>query len=211
MAPPGATLIPHPPIVWEQIRVHDIWILLVLGAAAELVFRLIVLQSKRKPSELIKREDYYYKLEHDVKKKQALGPSAFVETSKLERQLLALDKELQEVYSQRKSKTGQLEKYCLKYGRNVVAFIVFLVYYGVPLVTFSGGGQELLELDSKIPATFHKAVLFPLSIVGFGFKLSKWGMAEEVKATSIGALVVLWAGQVTMGQIMDGVDSLLLS
>ena len=209
--PPGATLIPHPPIAWEQIRVHDIWILLALGAAMELVFRLIVLQSKRKPIELIQREDYYYKLEHDVKKKQALGPSAFVETSKLERQLLAIDKELQQAYSARKAKTDKLEKLLLKYGRNFVALVVFILYYGVPLITFSGGGQELLELDSKIPATFHKAVLFPLSVIGFGFKVSKWGMAEEVKATSIGALVVLWAGQVTMGQIMDGIDSLLLA
>lgn len=201
----------HPPIVWEQIRVHDIWLLLALGAVMELVFRLVILQTKVKPSSLIKKEDYYYKLEFDVKKKQAMGPSAFVETSKLERQLLALDKELQQMYSERKASTDQIEKYLLKYGRNLVALVVFLLYYGVPVVSFSGGGQELLDLDTKIPAVFHKAVLFPLSIIGFGFKISKWGMAEHVKATSIGALVVLWAGQVTMSQIMDGVDSMMLS
>ena len=83
----------------------------------------------------------------------------------------------------------------------------------MPIVSFSGGtsGEDLVQLDDKIPATFHKAVLFPLSMVGFGFKLSKWGMDEESVATSIGALVVMWAGSGFVGQIFDGAEHLLLS
>ena len=50
-----------------------------------------------------------------------------------------------------------------------------------------------------------------MSYVGFGFKLSKWGMAEEIVGTSLGALVVLWSGAGFVGQIFDGAEHLLLS
>ena len=56
-----------------------------------------------------------------------------------------------------------------------------------------------------------KKILFPISFVGFGFKLSKWGMTEESVATSLGALVVMWSGSGFVGQVFDGVEHLLLS
>lgn len=212
MSPPGATLIPHPPVVWEQIRAFDMIFLLALGALSELLFRLCVLFVKRKPTSLRRKEDYFFKLQFDTKEKQKLGPAAFVETSKLERQLLALDKELKQMYQDRQATREKVEKILLKYGRNAMAFLIFIVYYGVPIISFSGGDMGGLDqLDDKIPATFHKAVMFPLSFVGFGYKLSKWGMDEESVATSLGALVVLWAGSGFVGQICDGAEHLLLS
>lgn len=60
-------------------------------------------------------------------------------------------------------------------------------------------------------AALVKKVLFPISFVGFGFKVSKWGMTEESVATSLGALVVMWSGSGFVGQIFDGVEHLLLS
>ena len=160
MAPLGATLIPHPPLIWEQIRAFDLFFLLTLGALSELVVRMCVLLVKRKPASLRKKEDYFFKLQFDTKKKQQQGPAAFVETSKLERQLLALDKELKQLYQDRQAAREKAENILLKYGRNVVAFCVFILYYGVPIVSFSGGasGEDIVQLDGSIPAIFHKAV-----------------------------------------------------
>ena len=77
----GATLIPHPPLIWEQIRAYDMLFLLALGAASELLFRFCVLLVKRKPARLKRKEDYFFKLQYDTQKKQAQGPAFFVETS----------------------------------------------------------------------------------------------------------------------------------
>lgn len=169
--------------------------------------------AKRKSSSLIKKEDQFFKLQYETHKKRQLGPSAFVETSKLERQLLSLDKELQQIYQDRQVSKAKMEKILLKYGRNIVALLVFMFYYGVPIVTFSGGHTDgdILSLDEKISSSFYKAILFPLSVIGLGFKISRWGMEEEIKGTSIGGLVVMWTGQVTMGQIMDGIEAMVLS
>lgn len=61
--------------------------------------------------------------------------------------------------------------------------------------------------DFESAGGFLKRILFPLSFVGVGFKMSKWGMVHDVVDSSIGALVVLWSAQVTAGKLMDALDA----
>jgi hypothetical protein len=58
--------------------------------------------------------------------------------------------------------------------------------------------------------SFLQALLFPVSYVGIGAKVSKWGIDSEVATSSIGALVVMWSAQVTTGKLMDAVDAYFL-
>lgn len=96
------TFLPHAPIVLSQIRVNDIWLLLAVGAVFEISCRLVMLAVKIKPAWLVQKEAELQRLNTVTAAKRKLGPQAFVETSKLERQVLALEKELAGIYDGRK-------------------------------------------------------------------------------------------------------------
>jgi hypothetical protein len=92
-----------------------------------------------------------------------------------------------------------------------LAFLIFFLYYGVPIVSMQASPFDFgfatgdTFVDSGM---FLKRFLFPITYVGMGVKLSRWGMSSpEEAACSIGALAVMWSAQVTMGQIMDAVDA----
>jgi hypothetical protein len=95
-------LFPHPPVLLSQIRVHDIWFLLAIGGLWELICRSILLIIKHKPFRLLVREQELFRLQQKTADKRKLGPPAFVETSKLERQVLAIEKELAGIQEGRK-------------------------------------------------------------------------------------------------------------
>jgi hypothetical protein len=97
------TFLPHPPIVLSSIRVNDIWFLLAAGAVWEIGCRLFLLSVKIKPAWLVQKELELQQLNTVTSAKRKLGPQAFVETSKLERQVLALEKELATIYEGRKT------------------------------------------------------------------------------------------------------------
>jgi hypothetical protein len=194
-------MIPHPPVVWEQVRAVDVLFLLLFGALSELSLRGVVLSVKRKPASLRRKEDQFFKLEYDTNVLRNKGPTAFVETSKSERQLLALDKELQQLYQNRSEQRAVMEKYCMRYIRTALSVVVFLVYYGVAVVHFSG-----VEADKSIEVP----MFFPLSVAEVGFRMiSKWGL-EEGAASGLGALVVMWAGSGFVAQVMEAVEHLVL-
>lgn len=95
--------VPHPAVVFSKIRVNDIWFLLAIGAVYELGCRLYVLfLVKMKPNALLKKEHDLKQLTIRTNNARKLGPSAFVETSKLERQVLSFEKELNSIYEHRK-------------------------------------------------------------------------------------------------------------
>jgi hypothetical protein len=94
--------LPHAPIVLSLIRVNDIWFLLATGAVWEIFARVFVLMTKIKPDWLVQKEEELRTLNRQTAAKRKLGPQAFVETSKLERQVLALEKELATVQEGRK-------------------------------------------------------------------------------------------------------------
>jgi len=62
----------------------------------------MVLRVRIKPNWLIEKEAALAVLQAETNAKRKLGPSAFVETSKLERQVLAQEKELEKIYEDRK-------------------------------------------------------------------------------------------------------------
>jgi hypothetical protein len=94
--------IPHPPVVLSEIRVNDIWLLLAIGALWEFVCRMTLLLVKRKPQSLRTKELILQDLQSETEAMRCLGASTFVETSKLERQVLAKELELTKIYETRK-------------------------------------------------------------------------------------------------------------
>lgn len=101
-------LIPHPSLSLSQIRVNDIWLLLAIGAGWELFCRTILVLVRRKSPSVVSKEVELRRLQAQVTEKRKLGPSTFVETSKLERQVLVLEKELGKVYAARKKYVEQV-------------------------------------------------------------------------------------------------------
>lgn len=205
--------IPHPPIFLAQVRPHDMLLLLGIGAAWELAARVFLFAIKSKPSSLAKKEEKLQTLNAEAARKRKLGPSAFVETSKLERQVLALEKDVDEIRVARTKTVQTMEKRLLRFGNLILALVIFVLYYGIPMLTIQALEQrEIIEdLDAVDPTgTFFKALLFPVSYVGFGTKISKWGIDSEIATSSIGALVVMWSSQVTVGKLFDSVDAYFL-
>ena len=96
------------------------------------------------------------------------------------------------------------------YGNMQIAFVVFVLYYGVAVLTLDDTATNIPDNAYADAAPFLKRMLFPISYVGMGVRLSRWGMAAEQAETSIGALVVMWSAQATLGKIMDAVDALML-
>ena len=87
-------VIPHQAIPLLEIRPFDIWFLLALGAIVEVLSRGLSYMTKSKSSTERTLEQQLVQLNFETAQKRRLGPSAFVETSKLERQVLSKEKEL---------------------------------------------------------------------------------------------------------------------
>jgi hypothetical protein len=203
--------VPHPPMPVGTLRPNDIILLLGLGACFEFVTRIVLFLFKRKPTSIRQREMALKILDKKVKKSRALGPPAFVETSKLERQQLAEQRALAETAEKRRKTFERVERLAknISMALNVA---VFVMWYGVPIMEFSG--ERIVSPDVVMTQTesqeaaisAFEACLFPFSYVGVGLKISKWGMVNPRAST--GALLVLWSAQQTVGKIMDGVDAL---
>lgn len=103
-----------------------------------------------------------------------------------------------------------MEKLVKKTASPVLSLLVYVAYYGVPVLTL-----DALEVSNSlgdfVPAsTYLKTLLFPVSVIGLGNKLSKWGIDKAVAPCSLSALMVVWSAQVTVGMLMDAVDSYVL-
>jgi hypothetical protein len=140
-----------------------------------------------------------------------MGPSHFVETSKLERQLLSAERDLAEAVAARKTKCEAVEKVLRKRLTYAAFAVVYLAYYGVPIVTLDALAIPH-TVGEFVPAdTYLKCLLFPVSAVGIGNKMSRWGISKAVQASSLSSLMVFWSAQTTMGMVMDAVDAYVLS
>ena len=107
-----------------------------------------------------------------------------------------------------------VEKQLLRYGNMQIAIVVFFLYYGVPILSIQTNMDSLVVVDDAAnlyvdASTYLRRMLFPISYIGTGIKLSRWGISggADAAASSFGALAIMWASQVTMGQIMDAVDA----
>ncbi len=192
----------------------DMLVLLVAGAAWEVILRAILWKHKNKPTSTKVREIKLKELERRVRKSRDLGPSAFVETSKLERQQLAEEKALATLAEERQADLASWKK--LSRNLNIgVCTIIFFAFYGIPLLEFmpdfvTPRAGELLTTEEavKIAESSMQAFLFPLSLIGVAIKASKWGLPNP--KSSVGALLVFWSAQTTMGKIIDGIEALMI-
>jgi hypothetical protein len=201
-------LIPHHPIYLSLIRTTDIWFLLGVGALYELLCRLYILNVKIKPSALSVKEAALKALQVETDAKRKLGPSAFVETSKLERQVLAMEKEVETSKTARKKKSESVEKILLKGGNIRLAILIWVLYYSVPVLIV----EDLeVSIGEYSPAgALLKNLFFPISYSGFGYRIANFGLPADVAVNSLGALVVMWSAQTTVGKLMDAVDAFCL-
>ena len=213
---PYNAIILHPTLPLGSIRPMDIYLLLGLGAIFEFLGRIIILFATKKTSTILQKEKELRLLTKKVYQKRQLGPSAFVETSKLERQLLTLEKSLSDMKEKRKSNVVTIEKY-IKHLSTIITFCIFLMYYSIPIIEFDGyevasrNGAIVVNdvTEANVAAvSFAQSFLFPIGYVGIGVKISRWGL-NNPKA-SIGALMVFWSSQVLVRQLMDGIDVLIL-
>ena len=76
-------------------------------------------------------------LRYETAKKRSLGPSAFVETAKLERQVLAREKELAAMETGRSDKVAKMEA-IIKKASTAIQVLIFLVYWGIPILSIDG-------------------------------------------------------------------------
>jgi hypothetical protein len=227
-------ILPHPPVLLSQIRVHDIWLLLAIGGMWEFWCRMALLLVKRKPDWLVQREAELFVLQQKTTEKRKLGPSAFVETSKLERQVLALEKELGRIQDGRKEyvclpgttlvsdnfrtlltishrRAEAWQKRLLTYGNIYLGCLIFFLYFSIPIISIESGPPVPNAIGAfESPGAFTRRLLFPLTYAGMGIRISRWGMIKEHAEVSIGALVVLWSAQTTVGRLMDAVDALVI-
>eukprot|EP00527_Entomoneis_sp_CCMP2396_P000841 CAMPEP_0198140648 /NCGR_PEP_ID=MMETSP1443-20131203/3785_1 /TAXON_ID=186043 /ORGANISM="Entomoneis sp., Strain CCMP2396" /LENGTH=220 /DNA_ID=CAMNT_0043803147 /DNA_START=206 /DNA_END=871 /DNA_ORIENTATION=+ len=215
-------LLPHSPIILSEVRPLDIWLLLGIGMVWELVSRgILLLVYKKKSSALVKKESELEIATRKTEKLQKMGPSKFVETSKMERSCLALEREVTTMKEQRKISTQSAEKILGRDGNMAVAALVFLLFYGVPIMTLAAVDDNQNELLSSLsieedagaslttpPPQSLRAIMFPISYIGMGMRVARWGL-EDIN-NSMGGLVVMWSGQVFIGKLMDAADALLL-
>lgn len=193
-----------------EIRPVDIACLLLGGALLELVSRTLSILAKRKSSTQKKLEQEYRILQYETAKKRRLGPSAFVEISKLERQVLQKEKEITALKEERDERTAVVAK-LIKNGSLGLYIVIFVLYFGIPMVSFDGlqiDSDDLESTSEDRARSFLNALLFPISYIGVGIKIAKIGFESNV--VGIGALVVLWSSQVTIGKVVDCVEAVLL-
>ena len=204
------TLFQYPQIPYLIVHSADIVLLLSIGAAYELLIRLYKHKNERRTSHERKINAHLATLKYEAARKRALGPSAFVETAKLERAVLATEKELTKISDERETRTAAAAKR-IKTLNLIVNILVMLAYWGVAMVAIDGskiqdasGEDELNEMtDDERAAAFWKGFLFPLSYHGLGYKIAQYGIDSEKRASCVGALAVFWSARVTIGEIVD--------
>jgi hypothetical protein len=208
-------VIPHSTIPISTIRPTDILLLLALGTITEILKRILLRSTKSRTASEKELLEQLRVLRYQTKKKRAQGACAFVETSKLERIVLAKERELEKLVVVRSAKITKVEK-LLKYVMLGLNIFVFLIYYGIPLIAIDGFKATELGLTGHIvqsddhalhAAALWKGIMFPLSAVGVALKLSKIGMVN--KASCVEALLVYWSAQAMAGQVYECVEALL--
>lgn len=206
--------VPHQELPLGVVRPMDIYCLLLAGAAWELAVRLLLLNLKRKSSSLIQREKALKALDAKVLQSRKLGPQAFVETSKLEREQLSEQKALATLAEQRTQTVAHWQRNTRNLT-TILSALIFVIYYGIPVLELAADqiaprSGEILSEDraEQLAVQALQGFLFPIGFVGIGMRISKMGLPNP--KTGLGALLVFWSAQVTVGKIMDGVEPLVL-
>lgn len=115
--------IPRPDLPIGSVRPTDMLVLLVAGAVWEVIMRSLLWKHKSKPTSIRIRERKLKELEKRVRKSRDLGPSAFVETSKLERLQLAEEKALATLAEERQAALAAWNKLSRNLNLGICLFI----------------------------------------------------------------------------------------
>merc|ERR1719148_17149 len=101
------TYLPYPEIPYKIVHTGDIILLLSIGFLYELSMRIYRHKKERRTPHERKSSAHLATLWYETAKKRALGPSAFVETAKLERAVLATRRELEKLVEDRQSRRAR--------------------------------------------------------------------------------------------------------
>lgn len=180
-----------------EVHSSDIALLLLVSCLFELTFQAITFKITLKSEQEKELSRFLLNLKYQCAESKLRGPVAFVETSKLERSILAREKEISENNS---SRDLQLQKVKLVSSRlNYVLYaIVAAFYWGVPMIILN-------DVETKGDAYgYLKTYFFPM-LFGISAKVSKLGQP----AGSIGPLFIVFAGQVTVSEISGCITSIM--
>lgn len=204
------SFIPYPDIPYKVVHAGDIVLLLALGFIYEFIMRVYQYKNERRTKHERNMNIHNATLKYEAAKKRALGPSAFVETAKLERAVLATEKELNKLVedrASRKASTAKLIKKC-NFATNM---LIIMAYWGISMVVIDGSrlddgnssaNYEVIT-DVERASTFFKGLLFPLSYNGLNYKIAQFGIDSEMRPSCLGALAVVWAARVTCGELAE--------
>lgn len=206
------TFLPYPEIPYKIVHTGDIVLLLSLGFIYELSIRIYKYRNERRTTHERKLNIHLATLRYEAAKKRALGPSAFVETAKLERAVLATEKELAKLVEDREARKVRCAK-LIKKCNLATNILILLAYWGVAMVAIDGSrvdddksnnhdANEVIT-DVERASTFWKGFLFPLSYNMMAYKVTGFGIDKEMRPSCVGALAVVWAARVTCGEIVD--------
>ncbi|KAL7544380.1 hypothetical protein ACHAWF_013866 [Thalassiosira exigua] len=204
------TFLPCPKIPYTIVHTSDIILLLSLGFLYELAMRLWQHRNERRTPYELKLNIHLATLRYEAAKKRALGPSAFVETAKLERAVLATQKELAKLVEEREARKARASK-LIKKCNLATNTLVLLTYWGVAMVAIDGsriddhndGIADEVVTDVERASAFWKGFLFPLSYNMMSYKITGFGIDKEMRPSCLGALAVVWAARATCGEIAD--------
>lgn len=149
-----ASFIPFPAIPYKIVHTGDIVLLLSIGFIYEFVIRMYQHRNTRRSTHERKLNIHLATLRYEAAKKRALGPSAFVETAKLERAVLAADKELAKLVEDRATRKARVAKVVKKC--NIASnILIIMLYWGVAMVIIDGsrlddGSSEIYNGDEVI-------------------------------------------------------------
>jgi hypothetical protein len=139
-------VIPHTTIPISSIRPNDILLLLCLGCTTGLLQKLVLRNAKTPSSKSVAKRQSLSQLRIEADQMRKKGASTFVETSKLERKVLSLEKSLTEEKEIRKENVEKLQKSLKRVGI-FINLVIFLIYYGIPLLTIDGLRIPLVNPD----------------------------------------------------------------
>jgi hypothetical protein len=205
------SFIPYPDIPYKIVHTGDIVLILTLGFLYELCVRIYQHRNERRTPHECKLKIHLATLRQEASRKRAMGPSAFVETSKLERAVLAAEKELTKLEEEREARTTRVAKIIRKFNLATNALII-ATYWGVAMVVIDGSRLYRAEYESshdevitdvERASAFWKGFLFPLSYNGMAYKIAQFGLDSSMRPSCLGALIVFWAARVTCGEVVD--------
>lgn len=184
------------------VNVLDIALLLAMSVINTFVLHAIEFFGCTRPykQEYSQEKRQLRYLKHETNKLRAQGQPTFVETSKMERKLLAKEREVEKIQNHYDIKLARFKKLRKRYTYFLYALIL-VAYYQNPVLRIGTPGDSEDEGDQN----YLKGMLFPLSAIGIGNKIAHFGCGKG----GLSAMMVFWAGEVVTDKVMECILTLI--